>query len=379
VSADKRTELVEADAAKGAAKETKPEMERGALQPWLVPQTRRERWRSAMAARTALLFLGLVALTVHAIDPDVVTLDTGGLALLGILAVIALAPILRDFSLPGGGGGTFVDDVEEAAAALEKAEAETPVVALGEPVDDMEGQEPNGMLSAGVEDLAAVAPRQGLIALRREMSDRLSELHQALVGGTPPSTDYELVRQLAANGVINSEQATAAYAVLGATERGARDRDVPVDAVRELISVTDRLLRDVRASADPGLRFEAHVGDVLKQMVGRERVHRQRRGGDFSVDNTLVEARYVRPGTSPDTVIRRTVRQIEGYLAKSNREGMHAIVVVNDDVDPAVLSSDRVATSSDRIAVKRLADLRAADLRAPDIPPHDRDGGLAHS
>jgi hypothetical protein len=305
-----------------------------------------------MVARAVLLTLGVLGLVVHTVAPHLIQVDAEGLTLLGILFVMALVPVLKDFTLPGGGGGSFVDGVNEAAAAQERSESDRPEEAIdGTAVEEFDVA--NDLKD--VEQLAAVEPHEAVVALRREMSDRLRQLDLALIGGPVPASDYEVVRRLAKNGVIDQELAAAAYAVLGATERGAREREVPVDAVQELIAIADRVLRDLASSANPGLQFEKHVKNVLYEMAGRERVIRDpSKKADFRVHNTLIDAKYVRSGQSAEVVAARTARQLAHQLGA----GMRAIVVITDEAD---LERDEL----DGVLVTPLKDLRPEDLQLP--------------
>lgn len=316
---------------------------------WLVPATEAERWRSAMAGRGLLLLLGIVIFVGHTVAPETVQLDAEGLTLLGILVLVALAPVLKDFKLPGGGGGTFVDGVNDAAAALERSESDrTEEVIDATVVEDLEVAD----ALADVEQLAAAVPQEAVLALRREMSDRLRQVDLALIGGTQPASDYEVVRRLAKGGVIDQELASAAYAVLGATERGAREREVPVAAVRELIAIADRLLRDLASSANPGLQFATHVKNVLKEMAGPDRViDDPTDAADFRVHNTLIEAKHVRPGVSADVVAARTARRLAARL----KGGMRGLVILNDDADLTI-------SDFGEVPVVRLKDLQREQL-----------------
>lgn len=77
-----------------------------------------------MTVRLVLLVLGCAGLIVHAVEPKMVDLDTGEIALFSVLLIAAFAPVLESFSLPGGASAKFRQLVRSVAAPQAQLEAE---------------------------------------------------------------------------------------------------------------------------------------------------------------------------------------------------------------------------------------------------------------
>jgi hypothetical protein len=335
-----------------------------------VPEDRQHGWLVAMRARVPLILLGVLGLVVHAFAPHVITLDAGELSLYAIVSVLCLVPGLESFSLPGGVGGKFIasagrltDQMRmQQQAQLAAAPTEEVGSQIGDGVGSAEEAAPSLAGSsdalAGVRDLAAVAPEQGLDAVRVELMRTLRGLCEQLaklgVLGAIPLSDYEVVRLLARLLAISPTAAQAAYAVLGATEPASRPRRVSTRDVDTLVGAVDALQRQLDPSANPAGIFELAVGCKLRLITSARVVKRSAAGWDYEVGPVIVEAKYITPGTNTIRVLADLKQRFEADPRRPQR----MVVVVNDE-------ASRGSLRSSRILVKRLSELTPADLQPP--------------
>jgi hypothetical protein len=326
-----------------------------------IPYSADARWRSAMLGRRLMLALGLVALVGHEIAPDMFRLDTAAVTLFVILILLVLAPSVKELTFPGGGGFKWEERVKGVAALQDEAHRYTDLRLAHDRLYEQFVARPSSTVSGqaltNVRDIVPVDPQEGIIRLRAELGASLRRLFEQYVGLDVPASDFEVVRGLAAAGVIDLNHARVAYAVIQATSEGARLRDVPpVAAAVELVEVADRLLSDVQLEAvQPERALEKEVEARLRQLAPEAKPFRSdsSRYVDFQVGKAVIEVKYVRRTANVRGLIGGTVKRLNQIFADTGRP---VILVINDDA-PEIPTLD-----TGIVRVRRLSELTARDL-----------------
>lgn len=213
-----------------------------------------ERWRKGPRdsashfgqLQKAVVGTALLVVVGGALAPGAITLTWSLVAILGIAAVIALAPLLLEAELPGGTRFKFrekIEEAEEAKAKLEKSVTDFHGDTIR--ISDLKPYMSHpGLLDVDDElrELAVEQPAAALGALRAEIRNALrSAVPKLCHGRVVPSDTSGLVDAMKDSGKVRPEQVTMLRVLIDAIEAALLSGEADTADAHRLIALADTL------------------------------------------------------------------------------------------------------------------------------------------
>lgn len=194
--------------------------------------------------------LVVLLIVLHAVSPGDFEIDSVTVALLAILLVLALRPFLKSFSLPGGGGAVFRDEIDAAQEKAKLVEA-VPPEQRRLPVRPAD-RRPSSRLVVPPElrDLASVHPNGALAGLRVEIEKYfLAEYSRAYETERRRSLTT-MIRELAQDQHLNPLVAGLALDIVAVANSAAHAEPITPEQADEIFDLVERLQSLIEESTE---------------------------------------------------------------------------------------------------------------------------------
>lgn len=204
-----------------------------------------------LAISSSRFWLGcfvVVLVLVHGFFPGAFKADAFTFGALVVLLVLALRPYLKSFSLPGGGGGVFREEVE---AIQQKAELVEAISAGSAPVQKLGGGSAlNLVIPASLREFASINPNAALAGLRVELEKVFAPLYRETYGGDRRRGLTRMIRQLAEDGHLDPFVASLALDIVAIGNSAAHAEPISAEQALAVFDAVERLQGAMASSGE---------------------------------------------------------------------------------------------------------------------------------
>jgi hypothetical protein len=194
-----------------------------------------------LSSRFWLGALVVLLIALHGLVPDAFNVDGLTLGLLAILVVLALRPYLKSFSLPGGGGGVFRDEIDALeqkimlveALPLERRTVRTRLAG--------EGPTPRLTVPPELRDLARVHPNGALAGLRVEVEKFFVAEYQRAYDTTQRKGLTAMIRKLAQDQNLDPLVAGLSLDIVAVANSAIHAEPITPEQAEEIFDLVERL------------------------------------------------------------------------------------------------------------------------------------------
>lgn len=181
----------------------------------------------------------VLLISLHGFVPSAFEVDGFTLGLLAILLVLALRPYLKSFSLPGGGGGVFRDEIDALEQKVMLLEALPPSSRTA----GVRGAEPGPRLSVPSElrSLATVHPNGALAGLRVEIEKFFLSEYRRVYETSERKSLSEMIRQLAQDERLDPFIASLSLDIVAVANSAAHAEPITPGQAEEIFDLVERL------------------------------------------------------------------------------------------------------------------------------------------
>jgi len=191
-----------------------------------------------VSSRFWLGALVVLLIVLHGVAPGTFEIDGVTLGLLAILLVLALRPYLKSFSLPGGGGGVFRDEIDALEQKVMLVEALPP----GSRAAVRGNRQGSGLsVPSELRALAAVHPNGALAGLRVEIEKFFLAEYRREYETSQRQGLTEMIRRLAQDERLDPLVASLALDIVAVANSAAHAEPVTPDQAEEIFDLVERL------------------------------------------------------------------------------------------------------------------------------------------
>jgi membrane protein implicated in regulation of membrane protease activity len=182
----------------------------------------------------------VLLIILHGFVPNAFKVDGFTVALLAILLVLALRPYLKSFSLPGGGGGVFRDEIDALEQKVMLLEALPPSSRTTGAIRRAEAA-PRLSVPSELRSLAAVHPNGALAGLRVEIERFFLSEYRRVYETSERKSLSEMIRKLAQDERLDPFVASLSLDLVAVANSAAHAEPITPSQAEEIFDLVERL------------------------------------------------------------------------------------------------------------------------------------------